>query len=334
MELNTLWFILISVLFMGFFFLEGFDYGAMILMPFLGKKDVDRRILINTIGPVWDGNEVWLITAGGAMFAAFPNWYATMFSGFYLALFLILIALIFRGVAFEFRSKVESVKWRMCWDMALCVGSLIPALLFGVAMGNLIKGVPIDGNMEYVGNFFDLLSPFTLLVGLTGLAFFIYHGAVYITLKIKGDLLKKTEKLSRKLGIISLVAWVLLVIYSAIISVDAFKVPVILATLIATSALVASLIFLRKGKNGKALISNGVAIASAVAALFANLYPNVMVSSLDKAYNLTITNASSSPYTLKVMSIIALTMVPIVMIYQIWSYWVFRKRITGDKLEY
>lgn len=334
MELNVLWFILVAVLFTGFFFLEGFDYGTMILMPFLGKKDIDRRILINTIGPVWDGNEVWLLTAGGAMFAAFPNWYATMFSGFYLALFLILIALIFRGVAFEFRHKVDSVKWRKGWDLALFLGSLLPALLFGVAMANLLQGVPIDANMEFVGTFFSLLSPYTLLVGVMGLVFFTYHGSVFISLKTTGELMKNANALGKKLGIGSLILWAFVVVYSAIAIDGATKVPVIVSVVLATVALGASVYFTTKEKVGKAMIANCVTVLTVVSALFTALFPNVMVSSLDTAYNLTVSNASSSPYTLKVMTVVALTLVPVVLVYQGWTYWVFKKRVTGDKLEY
>lgn len=333
MELSTLWFILIAVLFVGFFFLEGFDYGTMILLPFIGKTDTEKRIIINSIGPVWDGNEVWLLTAGGAIFAAFPNWYATMFSGFYLALFLILVALIFRAVAFEFRSKIDSANWKKYWDLALFLGSLIPALLWGVAFANLLKGVPIDGTMEYVGNFFDLLSPYTLLAGVTGLALFIYHGAVYLTLKTTDTVLKRSNEIALKVGIVAIVLWALLMVLS-LFTFEGIKPLVVVILILATVAVLASYFFMRQKKSGSAFIANGIAIVFVVAAVFLGLFPNVMVSSLDTAYNLTVTTASSSPYTLKVMTIVALTMVPIVLAYQAWSYWVFRKRVTGDKLEY
>ncbi|MDD2534695.1 MAG: cytochrome d ubiquinol oxidase subunit II [Eubacteriales bacterium] len=332
MELNTLWFILIGVLFAGFFFLEGFDYGVMMLMPFLGKKEEERRVLINTIGPVWDGNEVWLLTAGGAMFAAFPNWYATMFSGFYLALFLILVALIFRSVAFEFRSKMAGKRWRSNWDLALSVGSLIPALLFGVAFGDLINGVPIDANMEFVGNFFSLLAPYALLTGVLGLVFFLYHGAVFITLKTVGDLKARASMLSKKLGIASLVVWAGVVVVSYFVLES--KLLMTIFAVLATVALVTSLYFQNKDQNGKAMIANAVTTLTVVGAFFAGLYPNVMVSSLDLANNLTVATASSTPYTLKIMTIITVTVLPIVLGYQIWSYYIFRKRVTGDKLEY
>ncbi|MBC8061462.1 MAG: cytochrome d ubiquinol oxidase subunit II [Clostridiaceae bacterium] len=334
MDLNVLWFILISVLFCGFFFLEGFDYGVCILMPFIGKNDVEKRMLINSIGPFWDGNEVWLITAGGAMFAAFPVWYATMFSGYYLALFLMLIALIFRGVAFEFRGKVESKTWKKTWDLALFLGSLIPALLWGVALSNLLRGVPINNSQNYAGGFFDLISVYSLLAGLTGLVFFIYHGAVFITLRTKGIILDRAKGLTLKLGIITLFLGAALTVLTSM-ETDLFKSKLAVTLLVlAAGVLTISIYYMGKGKSGKALMLNGAAVIAAVGSLFAGLYPNVMVSSIDTKYNLTISNASSSPYTLKIMTIVALTLVPVVVIYQGWTYWIFRKRVTADKLEY
>lgn len=332
MELNTLWFILVGVLFAGFFFLEGFDYGAMILMPFLGKKDEERRVIINTIGPIWDGNEVWLLTAGGALFAAFPNWYATMFSGFYLALFLILVGLIFRSVAFEFRSKMAGAKWRSSWDMALAIGSLLPALLFGVAFGDLINGLPIDNNMEFVGTFFSLLHPYALLTGVFGLVFFLYHGSVFITLKTTGEIKDRAQALSKKLGLLSAVLWVA-VIVASLFALES-KLLMTIFVVVASAALAASLFFQNKGLNGKSMIANALTTISVVGAFFAGLYPNVMVSSLDVANNLTVTNASSTPYTLKVMTIVALSVLPFVLGYQAWTYYIFRKRVTTKDLEY
>jgi len=198
MDLQDLWFVLISILFIGFFFLEGFDYGVGILLPFLGKTDNERRAVINTIGPVWDANEVWMITAGGAIFAAFPEWYATLFSGFYLALVLILLALIFRGVAFEFRSKHDNPRWRTTWDWAIFFGSAIPALLWGVAFGNLVRGVPINASMDFTGNFFDLLSPYTLVCGVAGFAVFLLHGAVFLSLRSDGVIRERAETFARR----------------------------------------------------------------------------------------------------------------------------------------
>ena len=334
MDLNVLWFILISILFCGFFFLEGFDYGVCILIPFVGRNDEEKRILINSIGPFWDGNEVWLITAGGAIFAAFPVWYATMFSGYYLPLFLILISLIFRGVAFEFRGKIESKNWKKTWDLALSLGSLIPAVLWGVALSNLLRGVPINSSQNYVGGFFDLISPYSVLAGLTGLVFFIYHGAVFITLKTEGIVMDRAKGLTLRLGFATLIL-VLALAGLTVMETNLFKSELAVAFLVLGSvALALSIYFISSGKSGRALIQNGIFVIFAVASLFAGLYPNVMVSSIDNKYNLTIFNASSSPYTLKIMTIVAVTLVPVVLIYQGWTYWIFRKRVTADKLEY
>src|SRR5512135_2258962 len=193
MDLNTVWFVLSAVLFIGFFFLEGFDYGVGILLPFLGKNDTDRRVIVNTIGPVWDANEVWLITAGGAMFAAFPHWYATLFSGFYLALFLMLVTLIVRGVACEFRSKDKNPTWRAVWDWMIFVGSLVPSVLWGVAFGNLMRGVPINAGMHYVGDFWYLLNPYALAGGLASLSAFTLHGAIFLSLKTRGPVMDRAR---------------------------------------------------------------------------------------------------------------------------------------------
>src|SRR5512141_1185399 len=210
MDLNTLWFILIAVLWIGYFALEGFDMGVGILLPFIGKTDLKRRVMINTIGPHWDGNEVWLLTAGGATFAAFPNWYATLFSGFYLALFLLLLALIVRGVAFEFRSKDENRRWRALWDGCIFAGSLVPALLIGVAFGNLVRGVPIDAQMNYVGGFFNLLNPYALLAGLATLSSFTLYGAIFLALKTDGELRQRAQKAAGRLWPVVVVVLLLL----------------------------------------------------------------------------------------------------------------------------
>ena len=335
MDLNVLWFVLVTILFIGFFFLEGFDYGVGILLPFLGKNDTERRMIINSIGPFWDGNEVWMLTAGGAMFAAFPNWYATMFSGFYLALFLMLAALIVRGVAFEFRSKDPKPTWRKAWDWAIFGGSFIPALLWGVAITNLLQGLPIGVNMEYTGTFWTLLSPYTLVGGLTGLLFFILHGAIFLTLKIQGPLKERAHRVALKANGIAIPSLLLLVILSYF-KTDLFtKMGAGLALIIAVITLISTYGLLRSGKFGLAFFTSGLNIVFATLAIFWGLFPRVMVSSLNPDWNLTIYNASSSPYTLKVMTIVALTLVPVVLTYQAWTYWVFRKRITGDQhLEY
>jgi cytochrome bd ubiquinol oxidase subunit II len=337
MTLNTIWFVLIGVLFTGFFILEGFDYGVGILLPFLGKNDTERRVIINTIGPFWDGNEVWLLTAGGAMFAAFPNWYATLFSGFYLALVVMLLALIVRGVAFEFRSKDMNPRWRSLWDWMAFVGSFVPALLWGVALANIVRGVPIDGNMQYVGGFWNLLNPYALLAGLAGLAVFTLQGAIFLNLRTTGQVLERAHRVAWRLWPVAVTLVVLLVV-ATYIATDVFKRLGVNPGISAFGAGVALLLvgrFIRFKRYGWAFISSSLTIALTVVTTFRGLYPRVMVSSLNPDWSLTISNASSSPYTLRVMTIVALVFVPIVLIYQAWNYWVFRARVSGkQKLKY
>jgi cytochrome d ubiquinol oxidase subunit II len=334
MDLGIIWFILIGVLFTGFFFLEGFDFGVGILLLLIGKKDTDRRIIINTIGPVWDGNEVWLITAGGAIFAAFPNWYATMFSGFYLALLVVLIALILRGVAFEFRSKDESEKWRNGWDKVIFVSSLLLAILFGVALSNFIKGVPIDQTMNYVGGFFDLISIYTLVAGITTLLVFIFHGAVFLALKAEESIAEKALNIAKPFGVSAIVVSVLLFVLT-FLQTDMFNSKLALvAAIVSLVCLILSWYLVGVKKAKIAMLTNGLSIALGVAALFAGLFPRVMVSSIKPEYSLTITNASSTVNTLALMTKVAVIFVPIVLAYQAWSYWIFRKRVTTKDLEY
>ncbi len=330
MDLQTLWFILITVLFGGFFVLEGFDYGVGVLLPFVGRKDAERRMVINAIGPVWDGNEVWLLTAGGAMFAAFPNWCATLFSGFYLALFLVLLALIVRGVAFEFRSKDDRPGWRAMWDWAIFIGSAVPALLWGVAVANLVRGVAVGAGMRYVGSFFDLLNPYALLGGLVTLSAFVLHGALFLRLKTDGAVCERVERVVRA-------AWVpVLVLVLAFVGLSAVQTDMfaalsaakVIALAAAVVALLAAIGLIWVGRFGAAFAGTAVMLVATVVLMFATLYPRVMPSSLGASYDLTIYNASSSPYTLQVMTVIALTLVPIVVAYQAWTYWVFRKRLT------
>ncbi|KAF0110716.1 MAG: cytochrome d ubiquinol oxidase subunit II [Chloroflexi bacterium] len=333
MNLNILWFVLIGVLYTGFFFLEGFDFGVGMLQPFVGKKDVERRAVINTIGPHWDGNEVWLITAGGATFAAFPNWYATMFSGFYLGMFLLLIALIFRGVAFEFRSKIGNPKWRNGWDAAIAVSSFLAAFLLGVVFTNLVKGVPIDGNQVYTGTFFTLLNPLSILGGITVAVVFLLHGANFLTLKLTDTLRERAGNFARSIWI---AAFLLAGSYFSylVFSTSAFQekglVGLILPVL-AVVLLILSRIFMGAKREGYSFATTGMAVVFTVGSLFTALFPNVMMSSTSADFNLNIYNASSSPYTLKVMSIVAAIMVPIVLAYQIWTYRVFRKRVKADE---
>jgi cytochrome d ubiquinol oxidase subunit II len=330
MDLNTLWFILITILFIGFFFLEGFDYGVGILLPFLGKNDAERRVIIASIGPFWDGNEVWLLTAGGAMFAAFPNWYATMFSGFYLPLLLVLAALIVRGVAFEFRNRDQRQSWRNFWDWMIFVGSFVPALLWGVAITNLIEGVPIDAKMNYTGGFWNLLNPYALVGGLAFVALFALHGAIFLTLKTEGEVLEKAFRAANRLWLPAVVLVVLFVVLGYFFS-DVFErlgVNPGVAPVGAGAALLSVGWFLKVRRSGWAFFMTALTIALSTLSVFQGLFPRVMISSTNPDYDLTIYNASSSPYTLGVMTWVALTMVPIVLGYQAWNYWVFRKRVS------
>ncbi|MEI6045631.1 MAG: cytochrome d ubiquinol oxidase subunit II [Chloroflexota bacterium] len=329
MDLNSFWFILITVLFIGFFFLEGFDYGVGILLPFLGKNDADRRVIISSIGPFWDGNEVWLLTAGGAMFAAFPNWYATMFSGFYLALVLVLVALILRGVAFEFRSRDESPKWRSFWDWMIFIGSFLPALLWGVAITNIIEGVPIDDKMNYTGGFWNLLNPYALLGGLTFLALFTLYGAIFLSLKTEGEIMERAFKVAAKLWIPTVVL-VVGFVAGGYLATDIFTrlgVNPGIAPVGAAAALLSVGWFLKIRRSGWAFIMTALTIILATFTIFQGLYPRVMISSSNPEWSLTVYNASSSPYTLGVMSWVAVSLVPIVVGYQAWNYWVFRHRV-------
>lgn len=336
-DLNTLWFVLIAVLFIGFFVLEGFDYGVGILLPWLGKNDVERRRIINTIGPVWDGNEVWVITAGGAMFAAFPQWYATLFSGFYLALLLMLAALIVRAVGFEFRSKDRHPAWRATWDWMIFFGSLVPALLWGVALGNLLVGLPIDATKTFTGGFFDLLSPYTLIAGLATLSAFTVHGGIFLHLKSDVPIRDRALKAIKLIGPVATV-FIFLFAVTTYLWTDSFTrlgVNPGLVPILAVGSLLAAGAFVHRERMGWAFVMTSVSLASSIVTIFMSLYPRVMVSSLNPEWTLTIYNASSTPYTLRIMSIVALIFVPIVLMYQGWTYWVFRHRITADShLEY
>lgn len=338
MELNTIWFALIAVLYIGFFVLEGFDFGVGMLLPFLGTDDTERRRIINTIGPTWDANEVWLLTAGGATFAAFPHWYATLFSGFYPALFLLLLALIGRGVAFEFRSKDESPRWRQTWDWILFVGSLLPALLLGVAFANLVRGVPIDAQMNYVGGFWNLLNPYALLAGVTAVTGFSFYGATFLSLKTTGDLMTRARSTARLLWWPAALSFALLAVFTYLETDVLTKLGVNPGVIPLASGvtLLAAGLFVRRERDGWAFTTTALTIVFTFVTMFMILYPRVMISSLDPAWSLTIENAASSDYTLRVMTIVAIIFVPIVLVYQGWTYWVFRQRVTEDPsaLEY
>jgi cytochrome bd ubiquinol oxidase subunit II len=325
-NLETLWFVLVCVLWIGFMFLEGFDFGVGMLLQLVGKTPEERRTVIHSIGPVWDGNEVWLLTAGGATFAAFPNWYASMFSGFYLALFLVLVGLIIRGVSFEFWGKVESPRWRSVWEWSLAVGSFLPALLVGVAFANLIRGISLDQQGNYTGSFWDLLNPYALLGGVVTLLLCLAHGASFLQLRTVAPIKERAAALGRillplaALAVIGFVAWTF--------GETSHHSPGFwITSIVACVAIIAAAALGATGRSGLAFIAGGLGIAMTVATWFTALYPNVIVDSNDHANNLTVFNAASNHYTLVVMTITALILVPIVLIYQIWTYYVFRKRV-------
>jgi cytochrome d ubiquinol oxidase subunit II len=326
MNLATFWFILVAILWSGYFVLEGFDFGVGILLPFLGKDDAQRRTIINTIGPVWDGNEVWLLTAGGAMFAAFPLWYATLFSGFYLPLLLILAALIIRGVCFEFRSKVEDPRWRAAWDRALFFGSAVPALLWGVAFANIVRGVPMNAAHVYTGNLLTLLNWYGLLGGLVTLSLFTLHGAVFLALRTTGELSRRARRTAVRTA---LAAVPLAAVFLAVTQYGHGRPATDVTAAVAAVALIGGAAAAVRGREGWAFTGTALTLVLAVATLFGDLWPNVMPSSTAAAYSLTVANASSAHYTLVVMSWVALLFTPVVLAYQGWSYWVFRKRLAG-----
>ena len=339
MDLVTLWFVIIAFFWIGYFVLDGFDLGVGMLLPVIGRTEVDRRVMINAIGPVWDANEVWLIVAGAATFAAFPLWYATMFSGYYLLFFAALLALIFRGIAFEYRGKRDTAAWRRGWDAAIVFGSAVPAFGLGVIFGNVVGGsllVSITGDasnadsINYVGNFFGLLNPFALVLGAMTLTVFATHGALFLALKTSGAIHQTARRTATVIGLFAAVFAVVALLWAQAFSGRlAVTLPLVL---IAAVLWLGSLGMNLRDRNGWAFILSAGTILCAVAALFIGLYPNVMVSSVDSVFNLTITNASSQSYTLTVMTIVAVVMAPVVLLYQGWTYWVFRKRLTGQMI--
>jgi len=328
-NLQILWFALIALLWLGYFFLEGFDFGVGMLAPFLSKDDTDRRICINAIGPTWDGNEVWLLVAGGATFAAFPKWYATVFSGFYLPLFLVLLALIVRGVSFEYRSKRPEDKWRKAWDRAIFWGSFLPALLWGVAFADFVSGVPVNASGQVVGGFFRLVEPYGLLGGLVTLSLFLLHGATFLCLKTEGPIHERAQRAALALAPVALVVtlgfltWTYLTAHRVHdVGVVPGFIPVMALVLLAGTAWL-----VREKLEGWAFVATGGAILLTMLTVFLNLYPRVLVSTISVANNLTIVNTASQHYTLGVMTIVAAIFTPFVLLYQGWSYWVFRARV-------
>ncbi len=337
LSLNELWFVLVAVLFIGFFFLEGFDFGVGMSTQLLAKSDTERRVLINSIGPFWDANEVWLLTAGGAMFAAFPNWYATLFSGFYIPLVFLLLALIGRGVAFEFRGKVGDARWKKVWDGAIFTGSVLPPFLLGVVFACLIQGLPINEAMEMHAGFFDIVNAYTVVGGLTMTLLCLLHGLMFTTLRTTSDLQERARAMARKLllPVAGLFAVFGVMTY---FMTDVFERRGGLIAVLLGLALLAFLLggyFMSLKRDGWAFGMTGAVIALTVTSVFAGLFPRVMISSISQAFDLTIYNAASGPYSLKVMTIVAVTLLPFVLGYQIWSYFVFHKRVhEKEHLEY
>ncbi|OZI12487.1 cytochrome d ubiquinol oxidase subunit II [Bacillaceae bacterium SAS-127] len=336
MELSELWFLLVAVLFVGFFFLEGFDFGVGMAGRLIGQNDFERRIMINTIGPFWDANEVWLLTAGGAMFAAFPHWYATMFSGYYIPFVFILLALIVRGVSFEFRGKVDSKKWTNTWDLAILVGSIVPPFLFGVAFTSLLKGMPIDETMTLHAGFTDYVNPYSVTGGIVVTLLCLMHGLVFLTLRTVGDLQVRARKMAQKVVfpvLISLVAFVALSYKYTDLFTYRGNVTIPMIALIVV-CYVATIIMLKKKRDGWSFFFSGMGIVLTISTIFVALFPRVMISSISSAYDLTVYNAASGAYSLKVMTIVSLTLLPFVLGYQIWNYYVFRKRVDGKDMVY
>ena len=344
--LQALWLILVAVLWIGYLVLDGFDYGVAMLLPFVGKNDKERRVLVNTIGPVWDGNEVWLLTAGGAMFAAFSGWYATLFSALYLPLFLILVGLILRGVAFEYRGKRPEWTWRNRWDWAAAIGSLIPPLVFGVGFANFLLGLPLKNELVlggtttaplFNGTFLGLFSVYGLIGGITFVLVFLTHGALYAARKTKGDISGRLKKLAVKLGLITAVPAVAFVIWGNLLpklpgQLDSLRLVSWIAGLLGLVLFVAAVFFVWKGNEGLAFILTSTTIAMVAVMIFAQLFPGLGFDNTGLKVPLDITTAASSETTLTLMTVAAAILVPIVLLYQIWAYWVFRRRLGVENI--
>jgi cytochrome bd ubiquinol oxidase subunit II len=329
MTLQGLWFTVIAVLWTGFLILEGFDFGVGMLHGVIGRDEPGRRAAISSIGPLWDGNEVWLVVAGAGIFAAFPGWYATMFSSLYLALVLLLVVLILRGVSFEFRGKGDSVRWRRTWDGLMTGGSVVAPLLIGVALGDLLHGLPINASQEYTGSFFDLLTPYGLFVGLTFVLIAGLHGSTFLALKTEGDIHDRAQATARRAAPFACLAVLGFVIWTTVVA-GRGVLPSI-AGVSAVIAVAAAGWLAAERQDGWAFTATTVAMASVVIAIFADLYPNVMVSSTNSAFNLTVHNTASGSYALKVMTVVVAVLLPVVLAYQGWTYHVFRRRISTSE---
>jgi cytochrome bd-type quinol oxidase subunit 2 len=331
MSLVPFWFIVIAILWTGFFILEGFDFGVGMLHNAVGGDEAGRRAAINTIGPLWDGNEVWLIVAGAAMFAAFPGWYATMFSGLYLAMVLLLAALIIRGVAFEYRGKRDAARWRRTWDAALTAGSVLAPLLIGVALGDLLHGLPINSAQNYTGSFWDLLQPYALWTGITLVLICLLHGATFLSLKTTGDMRQRAGLLARRIAPATAAAVLGFVIWTHVTASSTFFLNPV--ELLAVLAAIAALWLVYEHREGFAFAATTVTIAACIGSIFTGLYPNVMVSSTNPAYNLTVHNTASGAYSLKAMTVVVIVFLPLVLGYQAWTYYVFRRRVSREEFQ-
>ena len=336
MNLQIFWFWLIVVLWSGYFVLEGFDFGVGMLLPFVPRDEEERGAMFESIGPVWDGNEVWLVVAGGATFAAFPAWYGTMFSGFYLALLLLLFFLIVRVVSFEWRGKVEGARWRRIWLWANAGGSAGIALVWGIGLSNLLHGVPLDSSGNYSGTFWDLFTGYTILGGIAFMLLFAFHGAAYLTLRTSADLCERARLAARTLAIPAVVVAAGYLVWTVAVAVnrnDKDVFPPVLPAAIGIAALAVAALVLYAGRSGLAFAFTAVGTLALVATLFTSLYPRVMVSSPDFGNSLTVPGTASAHYTLAVMSVVAVIFVPLILLYQGWTYYVFRARVTGREVE-
>jgi cytochrome bd ubiquinol oxidase subunit II len=336
MDLETFWFCVIAVLWAGYFVLEGFDFGVGMLLPFLPRDEQERRAMLETIGPVWDGNEVWLVVAGAATFAAFPAWYATMFSGFYIALLLVLFFLIVRVVSFEWRTKSDSPRWRSVWTWANTVGSAGAALVWGVGLANLVGGVPIDSNGDFAGNFWDLFSAYTVTAGVAVVLLFAFHGATFLGVRTSGELRVRAMRAARRLALPAALVAAAFLVWTVALAMDRNDkdlFPPVVPAALGIVALVLAVAFAFAGSEGRAFTATALATVALVGTLFTSLYPRVMVSSPNFENSLTVEDAASSHYALAVMTVVALIFVPIVLLYQGWTYYVFRNRLGGGKPE-
>jgi cytochrome bd ubiquinol oxidase subunit II len=332
--LQTLWFLLIGVLWIGYFVLEGFDFGVGMLLRALARDDTDKRMIIHTIGPVWDGNEVWLLTAGGATFAAFPGWYASLFSGFYIALFLILAALIIRGVSFEFWGKEDSPRWRATWEWAAVIGSFLAALLWGVGWADIVHGVPMNSAHDVTASLWDLLHPYALLGGLVTLALFLTHGAIFLALRTRGEMVERARAVAKTASLASAVLMAGFLLWTAIDqNAGGVKVSAQIVAVGAVALAVAVPAMLARRREGLAFALSAGAIALLFTSLFVELFPDALGSTTSHAYDLSLVGASSTHYTQTVMTVVAVVFVPIVLLYQGWTYWVFRHRLGRDDFE-